>query len=223
MARKDKTVTSEETKLCAILVAMRPSSFDRKQIVSLIGGDRSVSSMPMVAKEFGLSSATIKQSWKANGMPGGDGSYPLADIVMWKLQHDRDNEKHTRSANSTTELIRQIELDDKRFEFEQKQQKAMLEAGKVMLVAEVQADLYALITMVREMLLTVPRSMAPMLPTGIADETLTELTKQLRHCLTALANGRVCGIDLAKLSAELGELIKKNGPLKSLPIKSKGK
>lgn len=221
-ARKEKNQPDHRGGLCAVILAMEPQQLPtREQLVELLGGDRSVASMPMVAKEFGFSAHTVKQSWKTSGMPGGEGNYPLADILLWKLHHDRQNEKFTRANNSITDEIRRIELADKLFDHEQKKIKALQATGEALAVAEVQAELFALITMVKEMFLNVPRSIAPMLPANIVDETTTELTKQIRNCLAALSNGQVCGIELPKLVQELSELIKKHGPLKSCPARKK--
>ena len=54
-----------------------------------IVGDRVAKSLKEVADFFGVQPNTVKTGWrKLGGMPGGEGKWPLAAILDWKLQRD---------------------------------------------------------------------------------------------------------------------------------------
>lgn len=209
MAKKEKNTTQQPAKPCGGLMALMRGEITRENVVSVVG-DRSVSSMPQVAAEFGLRSTSIK-TWKANGMPGSEGSYPLADIVLWRIQYERENEKYTRPANSQTDRLRELDVKKKEIEIKELENSYLAKQGQMIPVQQAQAELYAHIALVKEGLLGVPRALAPMLPTRLAPDVVAECEKLIRHQLTALASGRVAGMNPAKIVSRVDELLAKYG------------
>lgn len=71
---------------CETLMRSQPATVDPKTIKRLIG-NATVPSMPEVARAFGISCNTVRQSWRPSGMPGEPGSFSLADIAVWRLKY----------------------------------------------------------------------------------------------------------------------------------------
>ena len=72
---------------CQAIRALMPIHADEEAIAALVGG-ATVDSLPAVAQAFGISPNTVKQSWRPAGMPGEPGSYSLAGVLMWRIEHD---------------------------------------------------------------------------------------------------------------------------------------
>lgn len=209
MAKKVQNSNQASAKLCGSLLALMRGEVTRESVVAIVG-DRSVSSMPQVAAEFGLRSTSIK-TWKANGMPGCEGSYPLADIVLWRIQYERDNEKHTRPANAHTDRLRELDIEKREIENQQLKDQFLARQGQMIPLQQAQAELYANIAIAKEALLGVPRALSPMLPSKLAPSVTAECEKLIRHALGSLASGRVCGMNPAKIVSRVDELLTKYG------------
>ncbi len=171
---------------CARVLALQPRVFDRDAIKALVG-DRVVASMPLVGKEFGVSAITIRQGWKANGMPGGDGKYRLVDILIWRLEHNKKNEKYTKSRTEGSSRMKEIELE--RAEVALASAKASYEESGGQLVAreQVKAEVSAMLSVFSKTLLDIPRSLAPLLPEKFVSTIVPESEKLIRHALRALS------------------------------------
>lgn len=115
---------------CKALLSLRPSKIDVDSIRTLVGRG-SVATHAAIAREFGLSANTVKQSWAPEGMPGEHGKYPLAEIVAWRLRYLAElDERKCSVADLTTaqldreqreEELRKIKLQNDRLEREEQE------------------------------------------------------------------------------------------------------
>jgi len=186
---KPKRKEPKQTQLdgsCARVLALRPQVFDRVSIKALVG-DRVVASMPLVGQEFGVSAITIRQGWKANGMPGGDGKYRLVDILIWRMEHNKKNEKYTKSRSEGSSRLKEIELE--RAEVALAAAKSNYEESGGQLVArdQVKSEVSAMLAVFSKTLLDIPRSLTPLLPEKFVSAVIPELEKLIRHALKALS------------------------------------
>lgn len=74
-------------KLCEAIRRLRPSSTDREAIAALVG-NTTCKTLAEVAEHFGLAESTLKTGWRPTGMPGRAGAYRLAEILLWRIDHD---------------------------------------------------------------------------------------------------------------------------------------
>lgn len=170
-----------------MLLAVKPRVLTRAMVLELIGGNRVVKSMPQVATEFGVSAATIRQSWKANGMPGVNGSYDLAEILLWRWEYERANE--SKLAPVTGDNLEKSRLENEKLRWQVAKLESQYQEKEGLLVAreEVRAEVYAMLAVFSKHLLEVPRALYPLLPQKIASTIVAEVEKLIRHALGALS------------------------------------
>ena len=73
---------------------LRPNRIDEEMVAALVGSEV-VSTQAAVAREFGLAANTVKQSWATAGMPGENGNYDVAEILIWRIARDANNAGRT--------------------------------------------------------------------------------------------------------------------------------
>lgn len=51
--------------------------------------------LPEVARAFGVGAATVRINWRQEGMPGLNGNYDVAEILIWRIARDANNAGRT--------------------------------------------------------------------------------------------------------------------------------
>lgn len=103
--------------LLGVWLATQPQKIDEDRILKAIG-DWTVGSHASVARAFGVSPNTIKQSWAASGMPGRLGCYKLGPIFVWRARYERELEAKKPRAELKSADARQIEADARKTELQ---------------------------------------------------------------------------------------------------------
>lgn len=172
--------TDADIGTAGLLLRLKPGRLDERAIRSLVG-DVIAKTHAAVGREFGLSANTIKQSWAPQGMPGEQGNYPIAEILIWRLDYeakvDRGRSQYADLADQQLDRkqreaeARKLELQADRLEREE--QEAM---GNLIPRGDVVRTLRALASTFAERMNMIPDKIAPTLPT----ELVTEVTEQIR-------------------------------------------
>lgn len=77
--------------------------------------------LPEVARAFGKSPNTIQHSWRAAGMPGKSGRWPLLEILLWRRRHEHEVavKRGNLSGASEREIERrQLEAETRKIELQ---------------------------------------------------------------------------------------------------------
>jgi len=154
-------------------------------------GRAEAKSLTEVAKVFGVSVATVRHTWRPNGMPSigtrGRGSKaPLADILIWLIQRNAAN-MEARGADEHTKRKREAETRAAEAEARIKETKANVVEGDFVRLVSVQFVLRGLLNVFRDAMLNIPRKWTPRFPAKYASEWTAELETDIRNCLTIVA------------------------------------
>lgn len=149
------------------LLRLREDLHDRRAIAAIVYG--TVSTLEEVARAFGVSSNTVKQSWRPQGMPGKSGAYKLTDIAAWRLEYLAEKEGGDRSLGSSSdrELARRqkaAEVEKVEIDVEGRRLKLEQLRGEVIdrhSVVETQSKIFRAL---QEYFLSSPEDFAPELP-----------------------------------------------------------
>lgn len=98
-------------------LASKPTQIDEARIRDAIGG-WTVGTHASVARAFGISPNTVKQSWASAGMPGRPGAYKLGEIFVWRARHERDLATKKPRSELKSAGVRQIEADARKTELQ---------------------------------------------------------------------------------------------------------
>ena len=172
----------------AALLRLRDQPFDAEAIASLVPG--TAATQKGVAAAFGMSPNTVSGSWANAGMPGTKGSYSLAEIARWRLQHLAEVERSRRSVEDLDDAelkrrhaeaeARKMELQADRLEREEQQA-----VGNLVRRDDVTAAMHAIINAFSEHLDGLPDQIAPMLPVANA----AEITEDVRGLIKRMLKG----------------------------------
>src|SRR3972149_5662724 len=99
---------------CRLIVGLVPSTID-EQLSREVLGSVLLTSMSDVAQAFGVSAATVRNTWRRDGMPGTakrgtikENKFPLADVLIWWL---RRNAAAATARGATPDTIRKQAAD----------------------------------------------------------------------------------------------------------------
>lgn len=206
-----RTRTTERkpvAKPCEALLKLRPAKIDADLIRSIVGRGV-VATHAAVAREFGLSANTIKQSWAPEGMPGEQGKYPLAEIVVWRLRYLAEIEGRKSTAADLTnsqlereqaeEELRKIKLQNDKLEREEQ-----LAAAKVIDRESVEIALRTLFAVHAERMMKVMAQLEPSLPVDCAADVVSTGDRLIRRELVGLSE--TCARDILREGTELVDL-----------------
>lgn len=170
-----------------LALALGPSRVDEAVIRDVLG-DRSVPSLSQVAQAFGMAAATVRHTWRRDGMPGDAKAkkFVLADILIWWLQRKAANAE-ARGADEFTKRKREAETLVAEFEAQIKGTKARHVQGEYVPLVSVQQVLRGMLNVVRDAFLTIPRKWNPRFPVKYASEWTVELENDIRAVLTIIA------------------------------------
>jgi phage terminase Nu1 subunit (DNA packaging protein) len=192
-----------------VRLVMATCSASDEGLIRAALGDVVLSSMSEVAQSFGVSAATVRHTWRRDGLPGTvrrgpgrRGHFPLADIVLWLLKREQaaragraqTNNGHPRSDADCEELAA-IELESARLSLEMQRSKAALMRGNMIDVPTVRAEIGAALSVFRDRILDLPQFIRPVLPARAADVAAAECDRICRHALTHLAENLSSAIE----------------------------
>lgn len=155
-------------------------------------GRRCVATLDDVAREFGVSPNTVKQSWRSNGMPGEGGKWPLADILLWRLEYEAGLAAKRGNLSSASEREierRQLEAETRKLELqadrlEREEQTAM---GNLVPADSVVQMVSGLVAAHVKQLQQIADDLAPMFPQDKAAEYVRSIRLQVERRCTAFA------------------------------------
>lgn len=177
-----------------LLLRLRPSNIDREALDEWFGGEW-VETQNEVAREFGLSPNTIKQSWASEGMPGaGNGRssrYELAAVAEWRLRHLEKVESRQRSVQELNERelkrrtdeaeARKLEAQAQRLEFDNQ-----VAQGDWVRVSDVTTATNTILAVLAQRMMDFPHKLAPSLSEPVAKQVVPfvqgEIEKLLKWC-----------------------------------------
>lgn len=171
----------------AALLRLRENPFNREAIESLTGGQKG-RTLDDVARFFGLSPNTIKQSWASAGMPAERGNYDFAAIAEWRLRHLAEADRKKRSVEDLNDAelkrrtseaeARKLELQADRLEREE--QTAM---GNLIDRTAAAASVKAAAAFFAEQLDGIADQFAPFWSQDVSQERVEELRNMHRRIL----------------------------------------
>lgn len=161
-----------EAEIAAIEAALGVTANDRRWMVATLSE---------VAAWWGVHEQTIK-SWRAEGMPGAEGAWPLKLIAQWRIA------KAERRGLAAGEESGQALLREKmRIDIERKQLALDDERGKLVSKEDVLADVTEAFAAVRMRLEALPAEMVIHEPAELRDSKLAEWRDKIRLVLMELA------------------------------------
>lgn len=182
----------DPVKVCRLLVGLLQGSVDETLIREVLGTSV-VRSAPQVAQAFGVSDATVRNTWRRDGMPGKAkrgtnkaNEYNLAEILLWWLNRERDAAKG-RGRDEYTDRMHAARAEREEVELQMARRKLERETGSTVELAVVRSEVADYITNVRDNLLEIPRHVKPMLPSKVAEEATAEIDRLIRLELTKLS------------------------------------
>lgn len=185
-----------------LALALEPSRLDEPVIREILG-DRAVKSLSEVAQAFGVAAATVRHTWRRDGMPGDakQKRFVLADVLVWWLRRAEANSK-ARGADEYTKRKREAETTTAEVEAQLKQLRLERETGEFVSVALVRSELGSALSMLRDDLMTMPEQLMPSLPAKQAGAIAAEIERQIGIFLTGLADryDRMIDDDLERTS-----------------------
>jgi hypothetical protein len=185
------TKTDTDPGTAGLLLRLKPCRLDAVAIRALVG-DLVARTHAEVGREFGLAANTIKQSWAPQGMPGEQGAYPIAEILLWRLEYeakidrgrsqfadleDRELDRKQKEAEA-----RKLELQADRLEREEAQ--AM---GNLWSRQDVVTAWSAIFAVTAERLMVIPDDFAPELPTEMVSQIVDRCRTKIDHVLVGLS------------------------------------
>jgi transposase-like protein len=168
-----------------LALALEPATCN-EQVIREVLGDRSVESLSEVAQTFGVAAATVRHTWRRDGMPGDAKKkhWPLADILIWFLKRNTKNAE-ARGADEFTKRKREAETKAAEADARIKERKAEEVEGVYVRLDIVLAVIKGIVNVAR--LMAIPRKMTPMFPAKAAAQYTAETERMLRHTLTMLS------------------------------------
>lgn len=192
--------------LCGLLIRLEPGKIDEAAIKKHLG-NRSVKTLADVGREFGQSANTIKQSWRPEGMPGTNGRYVLAAILIWRLKYlaELAERQPGSSAKSQTVELKDLEIRERMLDLKVKERRDLFAEGNMIDRQKAQAELSALIAVLRQRFGRIPADVEPMLPADIAVAIRVELERAISRVCTWFAEASVQSLKNEQRRGEAAE------------------
>jgi phage terminase Nu1 subunit (DNA packaging protein) len=178
--------------VCRLIVKLAPSDVDEAELRAIFGGVV-LKSMSEVAQAFNVSAATVRNTWRRDGMPGTakrgttkENKFPLADVLLWWLKRHVDVSK-ARGADQYTDRLRLAEVTRAEATAKREVRRLQAEEGRHVEIDIVRSEWAEALTTLRDGILEIPRHVKPMLPAKVADQTVAEMDRLIRHKLTRLS------------------------------------
>ena len=173
--------TLEKTPTLGIFKALEliaKGRVDDAAILALVG-DAVATTHAEVGRFLGVAANTIKQSWAPEGMPGTQGSYPIAEIVAWRLRYlaELEGRKQTAAELTNSELERQQaeeELRKIKLQNDKLEREEQIATGKVIDREAAGTAMRTAAAVLAERLMKVPAQIEPSLPVEIAPDIVRD-------------------------------------------------
>ena len=149
-------------------------------------GDAAVDSLSEVAQAFGVAAATVRHTWRRDGMPGNARAkcWPLADILIWFLKRKLAN-SIARGADDYTQRKREAETRAAEADAAIKEKKVEVITGEYLPLSVAVSVVKACANKFRDGLMGVSRKLQPMFPPRYQVQLTEEVDREHRNLLTA--------------------------------------
>ncbi len=177
--------------LGALFVAAARDREALAELVAAVVGNAKAKSLGQLASWFGVSVNTIKTGWRRSGdMPGREGAWPLAEILLWKLRRDVAPAETEEAQTRRSSLDRKREADARKAEADAsaKELKNSVAAGQLLHRADVEREMSEHIAVVRHTLTRIPAQLLPQLPKKLAHSTSEIVRQEIERALNLLAD-----------------------------------
>lgn len=185
------TKTTIPQGLCGLVLSLANGQIDEKAVRSVIG-NRVAKRLEDVAIEFGVSPATLRQSWRQVGMPGEAGKWPLAEILIWRIGYQKELSKRRGGLSdvSDRDLDRRLkEADVEKAEAQARKLNAEVEEriGSLISLEEVTEATSAAFAFAGRRMAQIPDKLAPRMSEELAREMVPAWRHEIDLVLQALA------------------------------------
>lgn len=176
----------------ALIWKMRPSVVDEDELRRLFSGLAAVS-LSDVAQVFGVSAATVRNTWRRDGMPviesrrGVGCKVSLVEVLIWLLKRELKNEA-ARRIDEDTKRKRFAEADSAEIDRDLRRIRLEREEGEFVSVAITRSEFGSALSLVRDDVMSWPEQVLPLLPPKQAAEIVENLETHLGKSLNALAD-----------------------------------
>lgn len=180
-----------------LLLALSPSTCDESVIRDVLG-DRAGKSLSEVAQAFGVAAATVRHTWRRDGMPGDAKAkwFGYADILIWFLKRNNANAA-ARGVDEFTNRKRSAETRAAEAEALIKERKAEQVAGEYT-ATEVSASVISgSANSLRDGLMAIPREAKEYVGKKYQSDLETFLRTRIGGELTAFSERANSGIRAA--------------------------
>jgi hypothetical protein len=192
MARREKAPQQPIGKL--IVECWKGSREAAASLAQLLAGAGEAKSVSQLAAWFGVSPTTVKTGWRrSRDMPGKEGKWPLAEILLWKLDRETQTaatEMSQRRDASVAPLEAKRIADARKAEVETalKEMKLRQLAGDLLDRGDVEREISERIAIARHCLGRVPATLLPRLPKALAPEIIELVRNEIESALHQLAS-----------------------------------
>lgn len=185
-------MTEIEAKQAVRVVWLALSGGLTSEVIDEVFGDSAAKSLTEVAAAFGVSVATVRHTWKSNGLPsvgkrGSGSTAKYADVLKWLIARDTRN-AIARGSDELTKLKKEAETRIAEAEARIKERKAEVTEGEFVPLVAVQATLRGILNVFRDTMLNIPRQLTPMFPAKYSAQWTDEVDRLIRNCLTIIAD-----------------------------------
>jgi len=177
-----------------------------EEITKSFGGKK-FKSYTEAAKGHSVSVATVRHTWKPNGMPSvgrrGSGSeIDAAESLNWRESRKAKNEE-SRGSNEFTARKRDAETRAAEADARIKERKAEVAEGQYVALAVAVSVVKGCANALRDGLMGVSRKLAPMFPAKYAAQWTADVEREHRNLLTAFSETSIA--DLRQAANERDE------------------
>lgn len=168
-------------------------------------GDSQAQSMTELAYGFNVTAATVRHTWKQNGLPSvgkrGSGSKAKwADVFAWLVSRDEHNAA-ARGADEFTERKRAAETRAAEADALLKERRAQVSAGYWIQLAIAVSYTKAAASVLRDGLMRISQKLRPSYPPKFRDQMCDDLDNEIRNLLVAFSEGSTSDL---RAAAEMG-------------------
>jgi transposase-like protein len=178
--------------VCGALLALKPANLDEKMVRAVVG-KRIVKTLAEVAQEFGIQATSLRSSWRVQGMPGKPGRFDLAEVTLWRLQHEADVAERMPGSTAKSQAVelKDLEIRERALVVKERERRDAMAEGNMVEAHKVRSEQTALNTVLRQRLGRVGADIEPMLPAEIAIDIRVEIERNIGRQLKWFAEATV--------------------------------
>ena len=180
-----------------LLIQSSPANCDEPLIREVLG-ERAAKSLSEIAQAFGVAAATVRHTWRRDGMPGDARGkrFVYADVLIWYLKRNNANAA-ARGVDEFTQRKRAAETRKAEFDALITEQRAQRATGGYIAVATAISGVRGLAATLRDQVADIPRRMEIRFPPKHAKESVADLETMLRNALQAFTERSISEIRAA--------------------------